>query len=120
MVNRPGTLSHLVNMVSLRKWSMFRRRSVVSTTAEVLVDVPNDSPSNVAQVLSTLSHIMKSAGVSWCVLGDLLLAHYLVPQDTGVRLDPVSTRFGNSNVLYPVAYRNLRTIRESQRARITP
>jgi hypothetical protein len=74
-------------MATLRKWftlRMFRRRP-----AEVIVNMPNDSPTNVAQILSTISHIIKSAGVSWCVVGDLLLAHYLVKQNTRVCFQPV-------------------------------
>jgi len=74
-------------MATLRKWlQKFRQRP-----AEVIVDVPVNSPSNMAEVLSTISHIIKSAGISWFVVGDLLLAHYLVKQLTGVCLQPVLT-----------------------------
>jgi len=71
-------------MATLRKW--FSLRTFRQRPAGVIVDVPNDSPSNVAQVLSTISHLIKSAGVYWCVVGDLLLAHYLAKQVTGVCL----------------------------------
>jgi len=62
-------------MATLHKWSPLRMD---------VQGLPVDSPSDVPQVLFTLSRLMKSTGVSWCVMGDLLLAHYLVPRVTGV------------------------------------
>ena len=85
-------------MATLRKWFSLQKFRQRPSPAEVIVDVPVDSPSNVAEVLSTISHIIKSAGISWFVAGDLLLAHYLVKQVTGVCLQPMLTY---PNQIYP-------------------
>ncbi len=76
---------------TFRKWlsGTFRRRPVL-ISPESSVDVqglPGDSPSDIPAVLSRVSRLLESAGVAWCVMGDLLLAHYLVPQVTGVRIN---------------------------------
>ena len=60
---------------------------VLHLSPEIVVDVrglPGDAPSDVPQVLSTISLLMKKTGVCWCVVGDVLLAYYCVPQITGV------------------------------------
>jgi len=102
-------------MATLHKWSP-RRRPIVSVSSEVGVDVqglPGDSPSDVPQVLSTLSCLMKSTGVSWCVMGDLLLAHYLVPQVTRVCPDLSLPGWKLLYIIY-AGHRNLCTIGKSQ------
>jgi hypothetical protein len=54
---------------------------------DIVTDVyglPGDSPGNVSTVLSTISHLMDEIGVCWCMVGDILLAHYSVPKIMGV------------------------------------
>jgi len=110
-------------MATLHKWSPLRmfRRHPISVSSEVGVDVqglPWDSPSDVPQVLSTLSCLMKSTGVSWCVMGDLLLAHYLVPQVTRVCPDLSLPGWKLLYIIY-AGHRNLCTIGKSQSDRST-
>ena len=54
---------------------------------DIVTDVyglPGDSPGDVSTVLPTISRLMDEIGVRWCVVGDILLAHYGVPKITGV------------------------------------
>jgi hypothetical protein len=56
---------------------------------DVTIDVyglPGDTPSDVSTVLSTITRLMDEVRVHWCVVGDILLAHYGVPKITGVRV----------------------------------
>jgi hypothetical protein len=65
-----------------------RRPQLFHLPPDLSVDVhglPGDAPSDVPAVLSTISRLMDEVGVRWCIVGDLLLAHYCVPKITGVR-----------------------------------
>jgi hypothetical protein len=58
-------------------------------SSELIEDVrglPGDIPSDIPYVLSMISRLMEQRGISWCVLGDVLLTHYRVPKVTGVRI----------------------------------
>jgi hypothetical protein len=70
------------------RFPRFGRRppQILKMPVELLEDVhglPGDIPSNVPQVLSMISRLMEDNGIPWCVVGDLLLAHYRVPKITG-------------------------------------
>jgi len=54
---------------------------------DIVTDVyglPRDSPGDVSTVLPTISCLMDEIGVHWCVVGDILLAHYSIPKIMGV------------------------------------
>jgi hypothetical protein len=59
---------------------------VLQLPSDLHVDVhhglPGDIPCDFTSVFSTITSVMDKVGVPWCVVGDVLLAHYRVPKVT--------------------------------------
>jgi len=51
---------------------------------EDVYGLPGDLPSDFPRVFSAILYIMNKIEVRWCVVGDILLAHYGVPKITEV------------------------------------